>query len=304
MIKDSQIVEIYNKTGSIWRAGEFFGISGQQVCERLKKLGIARQHPPYFSEHEIALIENLYRGKFMRGDGKLRELSEQIGRHITGISYQARKLGFTTYYRKLSPGRYASLVFARQKYIEENGYPKGMLGKFHDDKAKSKISLASFRSAKLISKERRAEINMKILKTRLEKHGSLALNHRYASSWKCGWRVIGGRRKFYRSRWEANYARFLEFLRLNGEIKKWEHEPETFWFEKIKRGRRSYTPDFRVTYNDDTIIFHEVKGWMDPASKTKLKRMRIYHPEITIRIINEKWFKANRNLSGVVKEWE
>ena len=59
-----------------------------------------------------------------------------------------------------------------------------------------------------------------------------------------------------------------------GEILKWEYEPETFWFEKIKRGVRTYTPDFKVTEKDGSIIFHEVKGYMDARSKTKLKRMK------------------------------
>ena len=57
-----------------------------------------------------------------------------------------------------------------------------------------------------------------------------------SASWKAGWREIGGQRIYARSRWEANYARYLEWLRANGSIAKWEHEPETFWFEGIKRG--------------------------------------------------------------------
>ena len=94
---------------------------------------------------------------------------------------------------------------------------------------------------------------------------------KYASC-KSGWREIGGIRKYYRSRWEANYARYLEFLKVNGEIEKWEHEPETFWFEGIKRGVMSYLPDFRVTEKNGDIVFHEVKGWMDARSITKIKR--------------------------------
>ncbi len=49
---------------------------------------------------------------------------------------------------------------------------------------------------------------------------------------------------YFRSRWERNWARYLNFLVQHGEITGWEYEPKTFWFHKIKRGTRSYKPDF------------------------------------------------------------
>src|SRR5687768_3513242 len=92
------------------------------------------------------------------------------------------------------------------------------------------------------------------------------------------WRVIGGIRKYFRSRWEANYARYLEWLKTNGEIVSWTHEPKTFWFEKIKRGTRSYLPDFCVIEKNGKEVYYEVKGYMDSKSKTKIKRMAKYYP--------------------------
>lgn len=122
---------------------------------------------------------------------------------------------------------------------------------------------------------------------------------------KKGWRDIGEQRIYARSSWEANYARFLEFQRAQGLIQKWEHEPETFWFDKIKRGRRSYLPDFRVTANDGSIAYHEVKGWINPEAKTKFKRMAKYHPTVVLRIIAGDWFKANApTLSKIIPNWE
>lgn len=142
------------------------------------------------------------------------------------------------------------------------------------------------------------------MKTRIEKHGTLNTN-RECCSWKAAWREIGGKRKYFRSRWEANYAYYLEFLKSKGEIKEWEHEPETFWFEKIKRGCRSYLPDFRVTANDGSISYHEVKGWMDDRSKTKIKRMKIYHPKVVLLIFDGTWFKKNtKTLKTIVPGWE
>lgn len=109
---------------------------------------------------------------------------------------------------------------------------------------------------------------------------------------------------FFRSRWEANFARYLEFLRLRGEIETWEHEPETFWFEKIRRGVRSYTPDFRVTEKGLTY-FIEVKGYMDAKSATKLKRMRIYHPGVRVDVVDRRTYRdLESKLGRVIPNWE
>lgn len=118
------------------------------------------------------------------------------------------------------------------------------------------------------------------------------------------WRTIGGIRKYYRSKMEANYARYLEFLKVKKNIKDWEYEPETFWFEKIKRGVRSYKPDFRIVKNDDNIEYHEVKGFMDNKSKTKLSRMEKYYPDIKIKVIDKTVYAAVKRYSGLINEWE
>ena len=119
------------------------------------------------------------------------------------------------------------------------------------------------------------------------------------------WREIGGIRKYYRSRWEANYARYLEWMRSRGEIAKWEHEPETFWFSGIKRGTVSYLPDFRVTKNDGSIYYVEVKGWMDDRSKTKLKRMKKYHPSVQLELVDGKRYNAIKKVAQkLIADWE
>ena len=110
---------------------------------------------------------------------------------------------------------------------------------------------------------------------------------------------------FVRSSWEANYARYLTFLVGLGEIQGWEYEPETFEFERIKRGTRYYTPDFKVTNLDGSVEYHEVKGWLDPKSNTKLKRMARYHPDITIILIDkEAYYAIRRECKNLVPNWE
>jgi hypothetical protein len=88
-------------------------------------------------------------------------------------------------------------------------------------------------------------------------------------------RTVSGKRKdlscFFRSKIEANYARFLNYIGLT-----WAYEPKTFIFEEIKRGTLSYTPDF---YCPDNGKWYEVKGWFDATSVTRMKRFKIYYPE-------------------------
>jgi hypothetical protein len=111
---------------------------------------------------------------------------------------------------------------------------------------------------------------------------------------------------YFRSSWEANYARYLKFMQARGEVASWGYETRTFWFEAIKRGTRSYLPDFEVTFMDGRHEWHEVKGWMDDKSKTKLARMAIYYPDEVVRIIGEGWFKQARKggLAAVIPHWE
>lgn len=122
--------------------------------------------------------------------------------------------------------------------------------------------------------------------------------------WKQGWRTIGGCRFYARSRWEANYARYLEFLKSAGRIKSWAHEPKTFWFDAIKRGTRSYKPDFLVTPETGEPYYTEVKGWFDARSKTKLKRMAKYHPTVKVVVVGEDWFRSAKNFAKILPGWE
>ena len=108
---------------------------------------------------------------------------------------------------------------------------------------------------------------------------------------KRGWFNINGKRMFFRSKWEVNYALYLDWLVKEKQILKWEYEADVFMFEKIKLGTRSYRPDFKVYNLNGTIEYHEVKGWMDKRSITKIKRMRIYYPQIKLIVIESVGYK-------------
>ncbi len=120
-----------------------------------------------------------------------------------------------------------------------------------------------------------------------------------------GWREFGGKRVYFRSKWEANFGRYLEWQKERNMIKDWEHEPKTFWFDGVKRGAVSYLPDFRVTNLDESQHWVEVKGYMDPKSATKIKRFNKYFPQEKLVIVDKKWYNLNsKKLSLLIKGWE
>jgi len=124
------------------------------------------------------------------------------------------------------------------------------------------------------------------------------------SVWKQEWAEIGGKRNFYRSRWEYRYALYLEFMKKHGHVSEWEHEPTVFWFEGIKRGTNNYKPDFRVTFPSGKVEYFEVKGYMDQKSRTKIKRMAKYHPDVILRVVDKEWFSTTgKTLKKLIPNW-
>lgn len=111
---------------------------------------------------------------------------------------------------------------------------------------------------------------------------------------------------YFRSGWESNFARYLNFLISKKLIYKWEFEPDTFWFNAIKRGVRSYLPDFKVWETKNGKPYYiEVKGYMDAKSATKIKRMAKYYPDVKLVVVGKKEYdEIKAKLSGLIPNWE
>ena len=110
--------------------------------------------------------------------------------------------------------------------------------------------------------------------------------------------------RYFRSSWEANYARYLNWLIEHGEIKSWEYEVDTFRFP-VSRGNMTYLPDFKITNNDNSVEYHEVKGYMDKDSTTKLKRMEKYYPDTKLVLIDKDVYsKLKRDVCRLIPNWE
>lgn len=246
-------------------------------------------------------------------------LATLFDKHKTNVSRKARELGLTKQTRpkssqlKLSAKENvyatkeerASATGVRIKqHIAEHGHPRGALGMKHTPEAKVKMRDATVRAwANPESVFNSAEFRQAASDAMLQNITAGKMNTGHS-------RARGGRRadlggRYFRSAWEANYARFLNLLVMKGEIAGWEFECKTFVFEAIKRGTRAYTPDFKVIANDGSHVWHEVKGWMDQPSRTRLARMAKYFPEETVIVIDAAWFKsANKTMPGIVQHWE
>lgn len=135
-------------------------------------------------------------------------------------------------------------------------------------------------------------------------------NRKYCSN-KCVMEIVGGRptspkaskgkggiRKdisdtiYFYSRWEANFARLMNFLNI-----KWEYAPKIF-----DLGTQKYTPDF---YLPEVNIFIEVKNFMWKYSEIRDKKFRRLYPNIKLQLLlKEDYLKLQNTYSSFIKNWE
>lgn len=107
----------------------------------------------------------------------------------------------------------------------------------------------------------------------------------------------GGKREdldhiYFRSNWEANYARILNILEIE-----WEYEKYSF---SLSDGS-SYTPDFKIGENK----FAELKGWLDEKSKLKIELFLKEYPQYELDLIDEEKYYTLRSLfKDKISNWE
>lgn len=275
--------------------------------------------PQPYSDELIADLRAAYEKAGIDGVLRLNELARKWDKTSPALCTAARRLGLSVnqsrrkveqrkdhrkYGDKQAFLKVASQV-AKDRIIA-NGHPRGFMGKRHSLETRDRIGMKSKQWWGSMSETERDERVTANLQAALAKNGKIGAlsNNREGATWKAGWREIGDRRIYFRSRWEANYARYLQWLKERGDILEWEYEPETFWFDTIKRGVRSYKPDFRIHELNGAKPLHEVKGWMDARSKTTLKRMAKYHPHETIILVREKEMRAISRFAALIPDWE
>ena len=117
--------------------------------------------------------------------------------------------------------------------------------------------------------------------------------------------AVGDKEIYFRSKWEANYALYLQWLKDLKEIKDWQYEPYPrydfiVWENKKPRVLGlGYLPDFKVINNDDSFYLVELKG--RKQGMQKLKRMAKYYPEIKIELVTQKeYMHLHKKLSKML----
>ena len=271
-----------------------------------------------WTEEEIQILKDAY-GESQQEPINLDRLSHALGRHKSNICRKARSLGLTNQARykieggmKKKPAKYATeqerrnaISVSMKTWIRINGHPRGATGLIHTPESREKMCQAI--QAAWANTE--TGYHTEMLK---QKRSDLMLERNFRREPGTTYsRGLGGKRAdlddvYFRSSWEANYARYLKWLVAQGEIVTWKYEPRRFIFEAIKLGTRSYTPDFQVFLSKENYQWHEVKGWMDPKSATRLKRMAKYFPDETIIVIDKEWFiqAKHTGLDGIIPYWE
>ena len=310
---DEELLVSYKETGSVWKTATRFSMCGQSVHERLSRLGVILQGSTW-TKPEDDLLVKCYK-EYSKDGTFISHSMVATGRSYAAVACRANELKLTIKTRSKSVGHRSAMSENIKSWHSQNTHPKGMLGKEHSAETKSIIAEKSHAMALRYTNEQWNQRSEKMVATKM-KNGTLNtmrfITNPYSHTTSGKRSDLGG--KFFRSKTEANYARVLNFM---GII--WEYEPRDFYFEGIRRGCVSYTPDFYLPIEDRWI---EVKGWLDKKGTTKLNRFKKYYPvefsKLTIITQSKKTYdmclemgmKAERyeiirnQVSGLIPGWE
>lgn len=301
----AEIVAAYQACGSVHKAAKALGINHTTVHKHVKRSGVPMKGR-MFNPAEIETVRKYYETT-PTSDFDLTALAKQLGRRKPSICRLAGQLGLTNPSREASDRKRVKMAEVTTARWKSRPHPRGALGMVQSQKCRDAVSASSKKrwatwkafGTGLMSEEMRQRYSdLGVARMAAAKPTSSSYS-----------RCKGGRRAdlgdiYWRSAWEANYARYLNWLKARGDITAWEYEPKTFWFEQIRRGCRSYKPDFLVTERGYQY-FVEVKGWLDPKSKTKLARMKKYYPAIDLRLVDERSYRdIARKLGRIIPGWE
>jgi hypothetical protein len=89
----------------------------------------------------------------------------------------------------------------------------------------------------------------------------------------------------FKSRIEYRWAKYLELLRVSGEVQTWQYEPETFLFKERHRKKGIYTPDFRVVWRDGTVELQETKSSLRQKDVYRFRQFAMDYPSVRIVLV-------------------
>ncbi len=283
------IVESYNRLSSVWKVGEEIGLSGQTVHEILTRLGKIHKMNYFSKEDENFLLEHYAE---YRETNRLQELANIMGRTKQFLCRRAKKLGLTDVSNKpkLTDEEKQRISVNMKQYLSTHPHPKGYSGHKHSIEAKRKISASSKRAwddpnSQFNSEAFKQKQSDRMFQSRINGKIKPKSNRKEIIS------KIGGKEYHFLSSWEYEIAIRLDELKNKSFITDWEYEPERFIFKDVKRGIRSYLPDFKIIRNDG-ILYLEVKGWQMPNGMKRIAMFRERFQEKKLLIIDENEYKS------------
>lgn len=103
--------------------------------------------------------------------------------------------------------------------------------------------------------------------------------------------------QFFRSRWEANYARYLRHIKAT-----YAYEPERFTIALPDGTTHGYTPDFLV----NGTHYVEIKGWMRPERRQAEVIRAAQHqlPKPLMLLSKDSYDQLTRQYGKVIEGWE
>jgi hypothetical protein len=303
-VPDEVLLESYRRTNSVWKTGEEVGLCGQSVHERLVKLGENNPRANLWTQEELDTLRELY----SRSDYVvLEDFPKKYKRHKVDICAKAASLGMANMRRPRSPAHQEALTLAVKDIWERHPHPKGFAGHKMSAHNKERL-LVGYRAAQADpdSVLNSPRLSQKRSDFMIKRHADEILNGKQRNPYS---RCKQGRRDdlglFVRSSWEANYARYLNLLKLEGYISSWEYEPDQFVFEDVQVGFRSYIPDFKVWTSATAFEYHEVKGWMNEKSRAKLDNMTRCYPDVKLLVIDAKQYRLlEKQYQDKIPGWE
>ena len=119
--------------------------------------------------------------------------------------------------------------------------------------------------------------------------------------------TIGGKVYHFRSKFECQWAKYLQFLKDKKQIHDWQYEPYRIYFQNCTRGPYSYLLDFLITENSGATLWQECKGELDSDAASKFRLMAEQRPqeriELVMQRIPKKGNAANRLDRIKRKQW-
>jgi len=266
------------------------------IRNKKSNLGIKNNRSPIYTQEEKDIIKDWYILHLESDEGgiELDKLSKILGRSKTSICTIAREIGLTFYGNYSKEDRKNRAI--KMSTLAKEYNPSRFFGKHHSLKSRKQIS-----KKQIIIFENRSEEEKQLFinKMRTTKRNNNLFTTTVNSYSRCRGGFREDLNQYFRSSWEANIARYLNFLHI-----KWEYEPKRFNFEEIDSGVLSYMPDF---YLSELDIWIEVKGWMDEKSKTRFKYFEKFYPEENNKLIlieRKRYNEIEKEFKYIVSNWE